>query len=402
MTKSADDVTVDFDHHQPVAERDPDDAYAELRERCPVAWSPRHGGFWVITKHADVLDAFTDHRSFSTRLGTAIPPYPNGTGAPLGLDPPESGKYRRALSALLSQDAVAALTPMFERWTTHFIDEVIEFGTCDLVRDLASPIPGAITMEWVGWSVAEEGPRISKCFHDLVSYPPGHPRLLEAVAESDWFERRVDEEIAERRAHPSDDVLTKIATMKIDGKLIEQGTAAAMAYLVISGGVDTTTSLIGSALVHLHNHHDHRRRLIDDPYLWETATGEFLRRYPPVRTNARVVTADVEFAGCALRKGDRVLIGTGSACHDADVFPNPSEVILERAPNRHPAFGFGVHRCVGMHAAVAQFKTVMREVLERMPDYHVLEEGVTRYVSQPQVSGYGSVPAVFIPGPRSS
>jgi cytochrome P450 len=155
-----------------------------------------------------------------------------------------------------------------------------------------------------------------------------------------------------------------------------------------------------STLVHLSQHPDQRRRLIKDPSLWETATEEFLRRYPPIRSHARTVTAAVEIGGCPMRPGDRVLISERSACHDEEAFLHADEVILDRFPNRHVAFGLGIHRCAGMHLARLQYRQLVTAVLARMPDYRVDETQLAQYPVQGAVAGWASAPATFTPGPR--
>ena len=105
---------------------------------------------------------------------------------------------------------------------------------------------------------------------------------------------------------------------------------------------------------------------------------EFLRRYPPALAHGRTVTADVELGGCQLRAGDAVLVSEGAACWDPDEFPQPMEVILDRFPNRHLAFGLGAHRCPGMHLARFGIRQMVSRVLKRMPDYEIDEQALQK------------------------
>jgi cytochrome P450 len=398
---------VKFDHMRPVSEIDPDANWRALRESTPVAWSDAHGGFWAISRDEDVRRVFKDHATFSSARtpeigGTAhvIPPVPDLVPqVPEELDPPDFHPVRRLLNGVLSPKAVEAMRPTVNYWATRFVDEIIEQGSCDLVYDLTSPLPGAVALGWLGFP-EQDWREISQAYHDFLGYPHDHPRAVAAFQRVATLDDQILELIAARRAHPCDDVISYLIAQEVGGALIETRTVHGMISLLIGGGVDTTSSLMTSTLVHLSEHPDQRRELIDDPSLWDTATEEFLRRYPPIRSHARTVTRDVELGGCPMRRGDRVLISERSACHDAEAFPNPDAVVLDRFPNRHVAFGLGIHRCPGMHLARLQYRECMIQVLTRMPDYIVDTERLAQYPVQGSVAGWSNAPATFTPGSR--
>jgi len=404
MTKTLDEVTVEFDHHEPAGDDDLDRRYTELMHACPVSWSNGHGGYWILTLFDDVYECLRDYRTFSSRDGLSIPPHPMSQGddvnVPVDLDPPEHSAYRRALNPLLTKEAVADLLPRITYWTHHYLDEVIERGECDLVYDVALTVPAAVTLEWIGWENRDEWRRIGELWHDLISCPLDDPKAVRARADVGWFSERIDEEIADRRASPRDDLISYIAHLDIDGAPIPAHRAMALVRIAVAGGVDTTQSLIGSALVHLHRHPEHRRVLSERPELWETATDEFLRRYPPVRNVARTVTGPVEMGSCRFEANDRVLVSLTAANLDEHEFGEPFGFDPGRSPNRQVAFGAGIHRCVGLHLARAEFIEVMRIVLERIPDYALIEEGLVPYERQSEVAGWTSAPATFTPGLR--
>jgi len=166
-----------------------------------------------------------------------------------------------------------------------------------------------------------------------------------------------------------------------------------MVRQVIAGGVDTTTSVTTSALVHLHFHPEHRQQIIANPDLMELAVEEFLRVYPPVRGVARTVARDVEFGGSRLRAGDRVWLGELSACHDPEAFPDAESFVIDRAPNRHLAFGIGIHRCPGLHLARLEISEILTQVLARMPNYSVFTERLVPYPSWATIGGWAKAPA---------
>lgn len=396
-----DEVTVDFDHHRPARVLNHDHAYAELRHGCPVAWSDAHDGFWVVTRYDDVARVTKDHRYFSTTEGITIPPPPYGESALVDFDPPKHTAYRRIMNSTLSREVVEqVLKPRVEYWTNVFIDRVIESGRCDLVYDLAVAIPTAVTMEWLGWDQQDEWWPIGKAWHDLMARPLGDERFNHAAEIVAWFDTRITEELANRRESPRDDTLSYIATMKIDGELIPEHHGISLVRLLVGAGVDTTTSLIGSALVHLHFHPDDRQRLTEDPELWTLATEEFLRRYPPARTLARTCVKETELEGRIIQPGDHVLAAISSANQDDRMFDQPLRFEADRTPNRHLSFGSGVHMCLGMHLARAEFEVVVRQILARMPDYRVLEDELVDYSRQSSITGWMKAPTEFTPGQK--
>ena len=167
---------------------------------------------------------------------------------------------------------------------------------------------------------------------------------------------------------------------------------------LIGGGLDTTTSLTSLSLLHLDAHHDLRQRLVDEPDLLIPATEEFLRFTSVNETLSRTVTKDVELGGQKLSRGDFLVLSWLSANFDEKVFERPDEVILDRAPNPHMAFGVGPHRCIGMHIARSLFDVMMREVLARIPDYVVDREATDFYKGNPELAGVVAMPVTFTPG----
>ena len=143
---------------------------------------------------------------------------------------------------------------------------------------------------------------------------------------------------------------------------------------MLVAGIDTTWSAIGSSLWHLAQHPEHRAQLRERPEIWPMAVEELLRAYSPV-TMARLASKDVEFAGCPIREGDRVLMTFPAANRDPDVFENPDDVILDREHNRHVAFGAGIHRCAGSNLARLELRVALQTWLERIPEFELADPG---------------------------
>jgi cytochrome P450 len=399
MSRSPGKPVIEFDHLSARYAADPLSVYREMRSRCPVAWTDAHDGFWVTSTYADVFAASRDDRTFSSRNGVVIPSESGLHLLPIEVDPPELRAYRRAMNPAFHPRAVARLIPEFERLAAWCIDQVIESGHIDLVADLASPVPAMATLLLVGLPVAD-WERYAHAFHGLVAYAPGTPQYAEALQLVVGISAALRSEIAERRSHPRDDLLSTLTQVEVEGRRLTDDEVTSILITTLGGGIDTTTALIANALVYLHDRPEHRARLARDESFMTSFCEEMLRYFSPVQGFARTVTEDTDLGGCALRRGDRVFLSWAAANHDPLVFDQPEEIIPERFPNRHTSFGVGAHRCVGSTLARSEFSVVVREVLIRMPDYE-LGDGAVRYSNIGTANGWHHLPARFTPGSRA-
>ena len=396
---------VDFDVFASNTLADNNAAWDAARAQCPVGWTPHNGGHWVISGYEAVAEAFRSWEIFSsartdpqyasiTISSSRIPPL-----IPEELDPPEWQPIRRILAGQLSPGAAERLRPRARHWARHCIDQVVEAGRIELVTGLAFPVPAAVTLEWLGFPEADWA-SMAQAFHDPSAHSAGTPEHSRAFEAFGQVTARVAEEVALRADAPRDDGLTAIVQSEIDGEQIPRELAQSLVFMTIGGGVDTTSALTAAALWHLHLHPEDRARLLADPELLDSATEEFLRFYPPARTHARTVAQDVEFAGCPMKAGDRVLLSETAAGRDAAAFPDADRFVIDRFPNRHLSFGAGIHRCPGSHLARLTFGEIMREVLARVPDYRIVDDEVVEYPNWSMIGGWANLPAVFTPGPR--
>ncbi len=371
----------------------------------PVGWTDRNGGYWVVSGYDEVAAAFRDWEHFSSaRTDPEISSIVLGDSrlpllTPEEIDPPDWYPVRRILSELLAPRAAERLRPRARHWTTHFVDRFIEAGEVEFTHDLSVPVPGAVTLEWLGFPESDWA-TISGAFHDVAAFSRGTPEHRSAQQAFGTVMTRIREEVEIRSREPRDDAMTAISHHEIDGQRIDRATAESIVFMTVGGGVDTTTALIGAALLHLSQFPDERRRLMEEPDLLVTATEEFLRYYPPARTHARTVTEDLEFAGCPMRAGDRVLLSEVSSGRDERAFTAADEFVIDRNPNRHLSFGVGIHRCVGSHLARIEFAEVITAILTRLPDFVIDEDAVVEYPNWASIGGWAKLPATFTPGKR--
>ena len=406
MTTSAADSG--FDHHGAEANADPVAYYRSFRERCPVGRTSAHGGYHYTTRYADVVRIARDDTTFSSERGPAgdhgvsfvIPVGAGLLQLPIELDPPRSTPYRELINPLLSPEAVERLRPMIAAHTTRILARFVERGEADLVTDLTNPLPAAVTLDWLGFGV-DDWERFAKPVHDIFAAVAGSERARRGGEALGTLEVRIREILAERRAQPRDDAVSALlATTHPEGRPFTDDELVSVVFLLIAGGVDTTTSLTGSTLVWLSAHPQERQRLIDEPDLLENATEEFLRAFAPSQSMARTVVRDAEIGGCPMAHGDRVLIPWVAANHDPEVFDDPETVRLDRDARRHLSFGIGAHRCAGAHLARAMFGEMMRQVLTRIPDFHIDAARAVPYPTRGNQTGWDSLPATFTPSPR--
>ena len=402
---------IEFDHHAPELALDPWSRYKEMRDQCPVAQTDAWGGYKVVTRYRDVAAIAKDTKTFSSAhdidgtgngyQGITIPAPPMRS-IPVELDPPEHTKYRKLLTEVFSPAATESRRDRIEEICGSFVDVVAPRGTCDLVDDIATPIPAAVTLEILGMPI-DKWERYALPMHTIAYATPGSDEYDEAIAGLAWIMNDVQEEITRRRDDgvPRDDLLNDLMVADVEGAPLADQTLLEIAYLVIVGGLDNTASLLANTFLHLHHRHDDRTRLRGDLDLTHTAFDEFLRFFSVTQAESRTATRDTEIDGYPIAEGERILIVWASANRDPEMFDRPDEIVLDRNPNRHLGFGWGPHRCVGAGLGKEIFSSALQATLERLPDYRVLEDGVRKYPTASLAYGYSAMPAVFTPTPGS-
>lgn len=401
----SDKPMIAFDHHSAQFAAGPHKILSELREGCPVAWTEAHGGYWVVTKYDDIATIVRDDLTYSSqhdpegpKQGVMLPPIPTQAGI-LEMDPPEFRIIRRALASYFSPSAVESLREEILDLTTKCIDEFIENGEAELIDQLASPVPAMLTVRMLGLPMSQWKP-LADVYHKGAYLPSTEENMAQIHGMLLGVYGQLLEAVEARRAEPRDDLISAVASLRIDGELLSLEVAAGVLQNLAAGGVDTTTSLIAHTLVHLDTVPQDRQFLLEDPARAHIACEEFLRVYTPIPGFARTVTADHEFGGQQLCKDDRIWFSWASGNRDRNMFEDPDEIQLDRFPNRHMSFGLGAHRCLGSNLARTVWEIVMGEILTRLPDYRVDHDAAQRYPDCGDIDGWVSVPVSFTPGSR--
>jgi cytochrome P450 len=397
---------VHFDHNSEEHSADPAGSYRTIRESTPVAWSESHGGYWVLSNYQAVFEAARDDGTFSSArtsdggdgLSVVIPKTPMHFHIPIEVDPPEFRKWRKLINPITAPAAVERMQAMVERYVTWFIDLIIESGECDMSRVIG--VPSIVTVDWLGLDV-DDWQRYASAHHAVLAAVPGSETYRHAVeVDLPYLEQRTRAIIAARRADPRDDTISYLTQQEVDGRPVTDDEVYSIVDLLLAGGVGTTASLVSNTVVWLYQNQDVRTELINDLSLLDKAIEEFLRYFSPTQALARTVSADNEFLGCPMSKGDRVLLAWSSANRDPAQFEKPDDVDIHRWPNRHTAFGLGVHRCAGSNLGRAMAKELLSQILTRMGDYVVDLDALEPYPHQGTNTGWQRIPATFTPGPR--
>ena len=391
------DWATDFDHTDPGWVADPYPIWAELRETCPVAHSDRYGGTWLPVRHQDIAAVAYDTEHFTSRqvvVSEARPgpldlPAPIGVAPPITSDPPFHALARRLLLPAFGPKPIAALEPFTRELCRELLDTTTGQDTFDAAIEYAQHIPVRVIVKMLGFP--QEDADLFRHFIHLIIEDVDVPEEVRRERQQDgeighYIEARINEHLE----HPRDDLTTFLLEAELDGnKLAPEHVAGTMVLLMVAG-IDTTWSAIGASLWHLATHPEDRRRLVEQPELLPMAVEEFLRAYAPV-TMARLVAKDFEFQGCPMREGDWLLLPFPAANRDPEAFPDADQVIIDRAENRHAAFGLGIHRCLGSNLARMEMTVALEEWLARYPDFEVTDPAAVTW-SAGQVRGPRTIP----------
>jgi cytochrome P450 len=348
-----------------------DDSYRFVRgSRRPVTWLDYGGGLWLITGYGELVAALRDTGTFSSahtfgspdgdRSGVLIPPAPL-RAVPIEVDPPGHRRIRQLLSQEFLPGRIAALAPLIRADAVALIEARLAGGRMDLLADLAMPVPARQALCLIGLPVTDAD-AIAAAVHER-----GDGRFAASPAWS-AMTARIDEVRAQRRLCPADDLISRLAA-PADGPPLDREAVHALCFTLVVGGMSTTTKLTLGALTYLAAHPDIRERAAaDDSYL-DAAIEEFVRYYSPVPFLCRTATRDVVVGGQAIERGARVGMGYAPANRDPRQFDDPGQVDFARSPNRHLAFGWGVHACPGSGLGKLEARIMVREVLRLIPDF---------------------------------
>jgi cytochrome P450 len=368
----------------------PHEVFTVLRDEAPVWWHPESprarflgGGFWVVTRHADVQAVSRDPARFRSFEGPSLPEMPPERRGSMivSMDPPAHTRLRRLVSAGFTPRMTAMLEDQARAWAEQIVDHALEQGDCNFVQEVAYQLPMHLIADIVGIPVADR----AWLFDNVNTFiQSSDPRTRLSLAERTALEAELyayaHELGAEKRRRPADDVWTTLTTAEVehdDGsrtRLSELELDLFFLVLTIAGS-ETTRNAIASGLLTLVEHPAQMEQLRTDPAVMPTAVEEILRWTTPAAYFRRTATEDTEIGGVPIAAGDRVTIWHPSANRDERAFADPFRFDITRAENPHVTFGGGgIHYCLGANLAKREIKVMFEELLARVGDVEVLGE----------------------------
>jgi len=381
---------------------DPHAHFRRLRSEDPVHWYAE-GPFWCVTRHADVAEISRRPRTFSSAHGTQmneIPRRVKGDALPaedapsiIRMDPPGHNRHRKLVIGAFSPRVVSSLEPRARALARESVAAIRPGEPFDFVEKIAIPLPMLMIAELLGVprSDYEDFRRWSDVMIEAGASGP-RPETMATIAELFAY---IVARANERRLEPREDVLTRIALAEIDGERLSEPEIAIFGMTLLVAGNETTRNLIAGGMRALLEDRTQWEKLVADPSLVPNAVEEMLRFVSPIQNFARRVQHDTEIGGRKLRAGEYLVLFYGSANRDEVVFGSAADRFEITRPDadRHLAFGFGEHLCLGASLARLEARVLFEELIARGPGF--LPAGPVRRLSSTLVNGIVEMPVVF-------
>lgn len=357
--------------------------FAHLRAHHPVSWATAKGllqgkGGYMVTRYDDVQFVFSDER-FSTdvmknspagKFIWLLPPSLRMLAQTMVFkDDPDHKRLRTLVHKAFTPKLVATMAPDITKIAERLADDVAARRDVDLVHEYAVKLPLSVIATMLG--VADED---RDNFHTLVErLGEQQSNMLRGYPTARKLGKLFEELIEDRRINPDEGLISELVRANEGGDRLTHRELVSMVFLLLLAGHDTTANLIGSAVLALIENPDQQDLLRRQPELLEsTAIEELLRYTSPVADGAaRFALEDMEIHGVPIPRGAQVLAAITSANRDETVFDDPDTLDLTRKPNRHLAFAFGMHYCLGHQLARLEGRTALRTLLERFPTWEL-------------------------------
>jgi cytochrome P450 family 142 subfamily A polypeptide 1 len=373
----------------------PFETYRWMRDNAPVYWDD-DAKLWGISRHADIQAVSRSPQQFCSGKGSRPDSW---TPTMINHDDPEHKRRRNLVNRGFTKGRVEAHEPKIRQIVTDLIDSVITKGECEFVFDVAAHLPMIVIGDMLGVK-PEDRADLLRWSDDLIKgLNPGDTdaQALAQKAGIEYFQY-AQKVIEERRANPTDDLMSVLCFAEIDGEKLSDDEIIQESLLILIGGDETTRHVITEGAEALIRHPAERQRLIDDPSLIPTAIEEMLRWVSPIKNMSRTAVQDTELHGQKIREGDKLLLLYHSANRDERVFDEPERFDVARKPNEHLAFGgFGAHFCLGASLARLELRVMFEELIARLPDMELASDAPLRMRPNNFIVGIEEMPVRFAP-----
>lgn len=368
---------------------DPYPVYRELRDAHPVLHDEDQD-FWVLSRYQEVRSVLLDPGTYSSAQGINPSGFLGTVPMMIMMDPPRQTQLRKLLQRSLAPSRVRAMEKMVREIVADLIDSFATRGECEFYRDFAVALPVEVLSRLLGVRVDDRDTFIELC-NAIVTASDG--TADEVLAAQKQLLSYFEKVIPERRRAPGDDLISMLLAPTEEPPPTEEELLG-FAFLLMIAGTETTTNLLSNSCMLLDRHPEVRQRLIADPRAIPRAVEEFLRFETPVQGLMRTTTREVEILGHRIPAGSRVHMLFGSANRDERAFAHPDSIDIERHPNDHFGFGFGIHYCMGAGLARLEGRVAIEQLLEHMPGYSLEHDAMERLCGFSN-RGYTRVPMHF-------
>lgn len=340
-------------------------ALHSLHQNAPdVFYSPRNGGFWMITRLDMMSKVLSDTDHFSNRVLEIPRIYSDNRMIPLNLDPPEHLPFRMVLMRHLGAKEVRKMEPGVREWAVRLIDAVLEDGECEFGENIGAAFPVSVFMQLVGWDL-NRFDEFRAVVHEFFR-PDIDPQ--DRVAVQNQIIGIVREYYALRREQPGDDLFSKLLQEEVRGRKLAEAELESIGFLLFIAGLDTVANTLAFAFNNLAQRPDLQERLVAEPDAIPEFVEESLRRFSIVQ-QPRIVKKDVEMFGAQFRVDDMVVCSLPAAGVDDQVNPAPEDFDIDRDKRKHIAFSTGPHMCLGNWLARMEMRILTEEWLKRIPSF---------------------------------
>ncbi len=375
---------------------DPFPWYERMRRESPVYVDP-HSGALSVFGYDDVQRVLSDYEAFSSERGRRDGSSALGSSL-ISSDPPRHRQLRNLVTQAFTPRAVNQLAPRITEIVSDLLDQVASAGRMDFIEEFAYPLPVIVIAEMLGIPTAERAQ--FRRWSDAIVAPGATPAagqlsFMDAQREMAMYFARL---IIERRAEPRDDLISHLVAAEIDGQRLSEIELIGFCVLLLVAGNETTTNLLGNAILCFDEQPGVWDRLRAQPDLITSAIEEVLRYRSPVQSMFRAATGKTDLGGVATHAGQPVVAWIGSANRDEAQFPNAHVFDIERAPNRHLAFGYGIHFCLGAPLARLEARLALEALTTRFRAIRRVPDAPLRWMEGSIVYGAKSLPITFTAG----
>ena len=369
---------------------DPHPHLAWMRKHAPVYWDEA-GEVWGVTRYEDVVAVSKDAQTWRSSGG--IRPDSPAMQYMIDMDDPDHRKRRALVNKGFTPRRVHDREARIREISVDLLERARGRGRFDFVRDVAAWLPLIVIGDMLGIDPADHARLLA--WSEAMILGTGATtiqRMQDATMAFEGYvayQRRV---LAERRAHPRDDLVSVLVHADVDGERLGDDELLMETLLILIGGDETTRHVLSGGMYQLLRHPDQREALARDPAKIPTAVEEMLRWVSPIQNMARTASRDVTLRGQRIRTGQKVILLYPSANRDAAVFPDPFRFDVTRTPNEHVAFGIGAHFCLGANLARLELRVFFEEALRRLPGLALATDEPPPLRASNFISGLESLP----------